>query len=159
MCPTARAASACRARGRGCIVAGTAPAAALLRPGHLNPKAPPTRIHLLALAIAAWLPAVGIAQSNAESADDEDLKFEESSRNFGFVSGASYQCLPEADRIAHDRAVLRASSGLVQLFGSDRAFFYAAALGAGTGMSIDKAKCSSYIADFRAAMKSSGRAR
>ncbi|MBN8490486.1 MAG: hypothetical protein J0M00_03535 [Burkholderiales bacterium] len=77
------------------------------------------------------------------------------------MSGASYRCLPEADRIAHDRAVLRASSGLVQLFGSDRAFFYTAALGAGTGtgMSIDKAKCSSCIADFRAAMKSSGRAR
>ena len=117
------------------------------------------RVRLLALAVTALLPVVATAQSNAVSADDEDLKFEESIRSFGFVSGAAWQCLPEADRAAHDREVLRAYSGLVQLFGSDRAFFYAAALGAGTGMSIDKAKCGDYIADFRAAMKSSSRAR
>ena len=85
------------------------------------------------------------------------MKFEESIRNFGFVSGAAYQCLPEAERTAHDREVLRAYSGIVRLFGSDRAFFYAAAFGAGTSMSINKADCAGYVADFRAAMKSSSR--
>jgi hypothetical protein len=99
------------------------------------------RFLALALAVAALLPVVATAQSNAASAEDEDLKFEESIRSFGFVSGAAWQCLLEVDRTAHDREVLRAYTGLVQLFGSDRAFFYAAAFGAGTGMSIDKAKC------------------
>jgi hypothetical protein len=117
------------------------------------------RVRLLALAVATLLPVLAAAQPNAASAEDEDLKFEESIRSFGFASGAAWQCLPEAERTAHDREVLRAYTGLVQLFGSDRAFFYAAAFGAGTGMSIDKAKCSSYITDFRAAMKSSSRAR
>jgi hypothetical protein len=45
----------------------------------------------------------------------------------------------------------------VRLFGSDRAFFYAAAFGAGTNASIDKAKCGNHIADFRAAMKAGSR--
>ncbi len=119
------------------------------------------RVHLLTLAIAAaaLLPVVATAQPNNASAEDEDLKFEESIRSFGFVSGAAWQCLPEAERTAHDREVLRAYTGLVQLFGSDRAFFYAAAFGAGTGLGIDKTKCGSYIADFRAAMKSSSRTR
>ena len=85
------------------------------------------------------------------------MKFEESIRNFGFVSGAAFQCLPEAERTAHDREVLKAYSGLVHLFGSDRAFFYAAAFGAGTSIAIDKAKCAGYIKDFRAAMKSGSR--
>jgi hypothetical protein len=118
------------------------------------------RVRLLALALAAFLPAVAAAQAAAPAApaaEDEDIRFEESIRSFGFTSGAAYQCLPEAQRTAHDREVLRAYSGLVRLFGSDRAFFYAAAFGAGTGMAIDKAKCSTYIEDFKNAMKASGR--
>ncbi len=53
--------------------------------------------------------------------------------------------------------MLKAYSGLVRLFGTDRAFFYAAAFGAGTSMSLDKTKCATYIEDFRAAMKSRAR--
>jgi hypothetical protein len=117
---------------------------------------------LLVLAIAALLPLVANSQAPKPEqvpsiAEQEDLRFEESIRNFGFVSGAAYQCLPEAQRTAHDRDVLTAFSGLVRLFGSDRAFFYAAAFGAGTSMSVDKTKCASYIEDFRAAMKSRAR--
>jgi hypothetical protein len=110
-------------------------------PVHHDTKVRSMRVRLLALAVAAFFPVVVTAQPNTASAEDEDLKFEESIRSF--VSGAAWQCLPETERTAHDREVLRAYTGLVQLFGSDRAFFYAAAFGAGTGMSIDKAKCSS----------------
>jgi hypothetical protein len=124
------------------------------------------RLPLLALSIAALLPVAAAAQTAKpvpmpapapSLAEQEDLRFEEAIRNFGFLSGAAYQCLPEADRTAHDREVLKAYSGLVRLFGSDRAFFYAAAFGAGTSMSIDKTKCASHIEDFKAAMKSNVR--
>jgi hypothetical protein len=139
-------------------------------------------IRLLTVVLAAFVPVLACAQpakpaqppqpaqqaqpakpaqpakaAQSAAGEDEDVKFEESIRNFGFVSGAAYQCLPEAERTAHDREVLRAYSGIVRLFGSDRAFFYAAAFGAGTSMPIDKAECAGYIADFRAAMKSSTR--
>lgn len=123
------------------------------------------RLHFLAISLAAFLPAAALAQATKPGpaapalapAEEEELRFEESIRNFGFVSGAAYQCLPEADRTAHDREVLKAYSGIVRLFGTDRAFFFSAAFGAGTSMSIDKSKCAGYIEDFRAAMKSSGR--
>ena len=117
------------------------------------------RFRLFTLAAIALLPLAAAAQATSSTADDEDLKFEESIRSFGFVSGAAYQCLPEAQRTAHDRDVITAYSGLVRLFGSDRAFFYAAAFGAGTSMTIDKAKCATYIEDFRAAMKSGSRSK
>lgn len=120
------------------------------------------RLPLLVISIAALLPIAAVAQTAKPApapslAEQEDLRFEEAIRNFGFVSGAAYQCLPEADRTVHDREVLKAYSGLVRLFGSDRAFFYAAAFGAGTSMSIDKSKCAAHIEDFKDAMKSSGR--
>lgn len=124
------------------------------------------RLHCLAISLAAFLPAVAFAQATKpgpapapalSQAEEEELRFEDSIRNFGFVSGAAYQCLPEADRTAHDREVLKAYSGIVRLFGTDRAFFFSAAFGAGTSTSIDRTKCASYIEDFRAAMKSGGR--
>ena len=121
------------------------------------------RLSTVAISIVALLPLAATAQTppsaNAPTsaqlslAEQEDERFENAIRDFGFVSGAAYQCLPDAERAAHDREVLKAFSGLVSLFGSDRAFFYAAAFGAGTSMSIDKAKCASHIEDFRAAMK------
>jgi hypothetical protein len=124
------------------------------------------RLPLLAVSIAALLPIAATAQTTKPDSapsqsgsliEQEELRFEEAIRNFGFVSGAAYQCLPESDRTAHDREVLKAYSGLVRLFGSDRAFFYAAAFGAGTSMSIDRTKCAAHIEDFKAAMKSSAR--
>ena len=120
------------------------------------------RLPLLAISIAVLLPVSAVAQTAKPApapslAEQEDLRFEDAIRDFGFVSGAAYQCLPEVDRTAHDREVLKAYSGLVRLFGSDRAYFYAAAFGAGTSMSLDKTKCASYIEDFMAAMKSSAR--
>ncbi len=125
------------------------------------------RSPLLALLITALLPIAAVAQTDKPTvpaaasassvAEQEDARFEEAIRNFGFLSGATYQCIPEADRTAHEREVLKAFSGLVRLFGSDRAFFYAAAFGAGTSMSIDRTKCASYVEDFKAAMKSNAR--
>ncbi|MBN8453495.1 hypothetical protein [Accumulibacter sp.] len=120
-------------------------------------KGKPMRVRVLAFAVAFLLPVLAAAQPKPDPAEDEDLKFEESIRNFGFVSGAAYQCLPETERSAHDREVLKAYSGLVRLFGTDRAFFYAAAFGAGTSMGIEKARCAAYIEDFRAAMRSGSR--
>jgi hypothetical protein len=114
-------------------------------------------VRLIALAVAILLPVVAGAQEKTSSAEDEDVRFEESIRNFGFVAGEAYQCLPEAERTAHDREVLKGYTGIARLFGTDRAFFFAAAYGAGATPGIDKAKCPSYIEDYRAAMKSGSR--
>lgn len=115
------------------------------------------RTRLLAFGVIALLPALAVAQAPAAPVEDEDVKFDESIRSFGFVSGAAYQCLPEAERDAHDREVMKAYSGIARLFGTDQAFFYAAAFGAGTSASVEKKKCPTYLEDFRAAMKSGSR--
>jgi hypothetical protein len=122
------------------------------------------RLSALALSIAALLPIAAAAQTAAPApaaslAEQEELRFEEAIRNFGFLSGAAYQCLPEADRANHDREVLAAFTGLARLFGTDRAFFYAAAFGAATSMPLDRARCAEYIADFGTAVKSRIRGR
>ena len=89
------------------------------------------RVRLIALAVAILLPVLAGAQEKPASLEEEDLRFEESIRNFGFVAGAAYQCLPEAERAAHDREVIKSYTGIARLFGTDRAFFFAAAFGAG----------------------------
>lgn len=110
------------------------------------------RNRLLILALAALLPTLAFAQPATPAAgDDEDVQFELSLRNFGFLSGAAYQCIPESERTAHDREVLRAYSGLVRLFGTDRAFFYAAAFGNGTTVKVDPAKCPEFLDKFQKA--------
>jgi len=40
--------------------------------------------------VSALLPLVATAQPNAASAEEEDLKFDESIRSFGFVSGVAW---------------------------------------------------------------------
>ncbi|MGE5665863.1 MAG: hypothetical protein ACM3ZD_04470 [Betaproteobacteria bacterium] len=81
---------------------------------------------MLAVSIAALMPFAVAAQTAKPAApaapagsaapsiiDQEEERFEEAIRSFGFLSGAAYQCLPEADRAAHDREVMRAFSELV----------------------------------------------
>jgi hypothetical protein len=117
------------------------------------------RIPRICLLLAAMLPPAVLAQAPQPAAavspaEQEDLQFEDAIRDFGFVSGAARQCLPEASRAAHDRESLKSFSGLVRLFGSDRAFYYAAAFGSGASVAPDPAKCPAHLADYKAAMKS-----
>lgn len=117
------------------------------------------------LAAACALGLLGmsaIAQNSAplaSKADADDIAFEESIRNFGYVSGAAYQCLERDKRLAHEREVLAAYDGLVRMFGSDRAFYYAAAFGAGSTDGLDRSKCASFLERHRAAMDAGKRGR
>ncbi len=88
----------------------------------------------------------------ANAAEDDEAIFDESVRNFGFTSGAAHQCAESVQRPQIEADALRAFSGLVRLFGSDQAFLYAAAFGAGTVMPIDRSKCPDYAASFRRSM-------
>ena len=117
------------------------------------------RLRWLTLVTLLLLPAVAGAQDKPAPVEDEDIQFEEAIQEFGFLSGEAYQCLPEAERGAHEREVLASYSGIARLFGTDRAFLYAAAFGAGTSAEVDKAKCPSLLESYRAAMKAGVRAK
>jgi hypothetical protein len=88
----------------------------------------------------------------ASTGEDEDARFEESVRNFGFTSGAAHQCAESTTRPQIESDALKAFSGLVRLFGTDHAFMYAAAFGAGSAMQIDRSKCPDYAASFSKSM-------
>lgn len=101
----------------------------------------------LILAALLCLPVLSLANN-----PDEDAQFDESVRSFGFLSGAVYQCAKDTDKGTIDSQVLKAYTGILKLFGSDTAFFYAASFGAGTATEVDSKKCAAYTADFNKKM-------
>lgn len=95
---------------------------------------------------------MGISSAIAQSADEEE-KFDDAIQQFGYVSGAALQCAASNQSPNIERDALRAFTGITRLFGSDRAFFYAAAYGAGATSSIDRSKCAQYLRQFQASMQ------
>ena len=90
----------------------------------------------------------GAAKTQPAAADDEE-QFDEKLRQFGYWSGAAMQCVPEARAAETEREIVRAFNGVAQLFGTDRAFLYAAAFGYGTSRPVDKAKCPEFLKKFQ----------
>ncbi len=103
---------------------------------------------------AAWAertPAQAPAPPQATAADDEEDVFDEKLRQFGYWSGAAFSCVGEARQAEVERKVLDTYNGIARLFGTDRAFFYAAAFGNGTTQKVDPAKCPEFLAKFEKA--------
>lgn len=87
-------------------------------------------------------------------AQDSEENFENAVRNFGYTSGLAHQCASDSQKVELERDVLNAYTGLVTLFGSNEAFFYAAAFGAGsTASKYDKKKCPEYLESFKMQMQ------
>lgn len=91
----------------------------------------------------------------AGSSKDEDEIFDQAVKEFGYTAGAAWQCTPEQDQTKLEGEVLKAFSGLARLFGTDQAFFFAAAFGSGTRDEINKDNCASFIKNFTDGMKPS----
>jgi hypothetical protein len=91
--------------------------------------------------------AVSQAQPPSEEADDEAL--DESFRRYGRAAGAAYQCAPAADKLRVVDDVRHAYTRIGQLFGTDRAFFFAAAFGNGSDQPFDKARCPELLKRLR----------
>ncbi len=88
------------------------------------------------------------AQDAAAQADDDD-KLDESVRKFGSAAGAAYQCTPEADRDKLVMEVRQAYTRIGQLFGTDRAFYFAVHFGNSSQAQFDKAKCPELLKKLR----------
>jgi hypothetical protein len=94
--------------------------------------------------------ATAAAPSDAEEAFDEKL------REFGYWSGAAHGCVPEAKQAEVERKVLETFQSISRLFGTDRAFFYAAAFGRGTSVKVEAAKCPEFLEKFEKATAARG---
>jgi hypothetical protein len=91
--------------------------------------------------------AISQTQTPSEEADDEAL--DENFRRYGRAAGAAYQCAPDADKLRVVDDVRHAYTRIGQLFGTDRAFFFAAAFGNGSDQPFDKARCPELLKRLR----------
>lgn len=88
--------------------------------------------------------------------DGEDAAFDDALKNFGYAAGAAVQCAGEGDKAGLADDALGVFNRLVQLFGTDQAFFFSAAFGAGTVDAIDEGACETYTATFAEGLASAG---
>jgi hypothetical protein len=87
-------------------------------------------------------------QESAAQTDDEE-KLDDSFRKFGSAAGAAYQCTAEADREKLVTDVRQAYTRISQLFGTDRAFYFAVHFGNASQAPFDKAKCPELLKKLR----------
>ena len=80
---------------------------------------------------------------------DDDEKLDDSFRKFGSAAGAAYQCTAEAEREKLVSDVRQAYTRIGQLFGTDRAFYFAVHFGHASQAPIEKTKCPELIKKLR----------
>ena len=86
---------------------------------------------------------------DAANEDDEDEKLDASFRKFGQAAGAAYQCAGEGEKEKLVADVRKAYNRIGQLFGTERAFYFAASFGKATDDPFDKAKCAELMTKLR----------
>jgi hypothetical protein len=98
------------------------------------------------------LTANGGAQqpTSALPTDQEEEQLDTAMRKFGYVSGQAFQCHPKEQQVKAERVALDVATNILRLFGSDRAFFYAAAFGAGASEQMDQKACPAAIKEAKA---------
>ena len=100
--------------------------------------------------------SMGASSAIAQSVDEEE-QLDEAIQQFGYLSGVAFQCASgqQADAKSIEKEVMKAFTGITRLFGSDRAFYYAAAYGVGATSTIDRSKCAEETRRFQELMKQS----
>ena len=88
-------------------------------------------------------------QQPAAGQTDEDDRLDDQFRKYGSAAGAAYQCTPESEREQVVSDIRRAYSRIGQLFGTDRAFYFAVHFGNAADGPFDKAKCPELLKKLR----------
>lgn len=92
---------------------------------------------------------LNLAPQESAAQTDEEEKLDDSFRRFGSAAGAAYQCTAEADREKLVSDVRQAYTRISQLFGTDRAFYFAVHFGNASQAPFDKAKCPELLKKLR----------
>ena len=99
------------------------------------------------------LPQAGMGQQTTAAPTDEEEQIDNSIRKLGYVSGQVVQCKtasPEKAKL--EKNALEIANGILRLFGSDRAFMFAATYGAGVTEKIEPSKCAEAIQRYETAV-------
>lgn len=113
----------------------------------------------LLMAWAVSLPAAGFALTPSGSvglssvqggpaAADEKETFDQKLREFGYGAGVALSCMDKSKQKQGELRVLGIYNRVAQLFGTDRAFFFASAFGYGASASVDKARYAEFLKTF-----------
>ena len=81
--------------------------------------------------------------------DDDDEKLDASFRKFGQAAGAAYQCAGETEKEKLVGDVRKAYNRIGQLFGTERAFYFAVSFGKASDDPFDKSKCGELMTKLR----------
>jgi hypothetical protein len=107
---------------------------------------------VLGCLILCLLPLIVMPQQAAKQETkqvDEEEQMDSALRKFGYISGQACQCQKQGgERTKFERRTLDIATGILRLFGSDRAFYYAAAFGAGVSEEMDQKKCPEIIKQY-----------
>ena len=104
---------------------------------------------IVALTVTGML-GFAIPASAQEETDKEDEEFVAAVKDFGYAGGVAWKCAAEGDpRTDIERQAMVSYNGLVRLFGTDDAFLFAAAFGAGTSSTVEKSECEAFAKAFR----------
>lgn len=98
-----------------------------------------TKRLLMGILMIGLLPALATAQQLPSDAEEE--KMDSALRKFGYVSGQAFACQTKDQQVKLEKTALNAATNILRLFGSDRAFFFSAAFGAGAAETVDQTKC------------------
>ena len=77
--------------------------------------------------------------------EDQEEQMDASFRKFGYVTGQAFACHSKEQQKNLEATAFTVGTNILRLFGSDRAFFFAAAFGAGSSQTVDAAKCPALI--------------
>lgn len=106
---------------------------------------------LSCLALAVGLPAAA-QQPPAPAAPQAPITEESVERglvNLGLMAAHAFQCAPDAQKPEMQRMLLAFNSILVAQMGSNAAFRWATAYGAGTATPVDRSYCDRSLADWQ----------
>lgn len=106
---------------------------------------------LFATNALAQNPTGSKAASKAGASTDQEEMFDEKLREFGYWSGAAHSCVAAEKQGEVERKVLDTFTQIGRLFGTDRAFFFAASFGYGKTIKVEPQKCPEFLSKFEKA--------
>ena len=102
----------------------------------------------LSLCVLSLLAAPSPRADEVNAAADPEEQLDQALKRFGYLAGLASGCVVEDQRSALEREALDLSAGIARLFGTDRAFLFAASFGYGTSISADVKDCAEIISSY-----------
>jgi hypothetical protein len=98
----------------------------------------------LAFVLVSAPPVFAADQATGPAADPEE-QLDDGLKKFGYLTGLATGCVKPEQKADLEREALDLSDGIGRLLGTDRAFFYAAAFGYGTSVTLETQDCEAVL--------------